>query len=60
MDVKTEEAVKVEAWVLKCYLELGLNQEQAETLLERGVDHHTVARFLARGCTPELVVRILI
>ncbi len=56
--MKLAEAEKVDAWVLEQYLRLGFTPEQSETLSERGVDHHTAARFLANGCTHELVVRI--
>lgn len=64
--MRLAEEIAVKNWTLEQYLRLkfegdqAFTVEQAETLMERGVDYHMAARFLANGCTPELVVAILV
>ncbi len=42
------------------FLLLGYDIDQSDALAQIGVDHHDLSRLLAKGCSLDLAVRILV
>lgn len=60
-ELKTQtEYEKVHLFLLNQFLRMGFSGLDSEVMADNDVDWHQVERLLSRGCTHDLVVRILL
>jgi len=55
----SREIDQLEAWTVRRMLQLGVPEQDAETLARAGVSWHDVEALVTRGCPPALVIRVL-
>ena len=58
--VRAKEDVLVESWLIEQYSRVGFTIHEAMTAVEQKLDWHRVVDLADAGCSPDLVLRILI